>query len=308
MIINTGMRTDIPAFYSKWFIKRIEEGFVYVRNPYNPTQITKYSLDPRVVDVLVFCSKNPKPLLPHLETLQAYKQFWFVTITPYGKDIEPNVPDKKGVLKDCVALSKVIGKQALIWRYDPIFLSKKYTKEYHLRAFETMAQALSGWTTTCVVSFIDLYKKVKRNFPEVQEVSYDDQMFLIQEMVAIGKRYHIRVVTCCENEELAYVGADTSGCMNQAMYKQVLGYSLKMPKQQTLRQGCQCIMGHDIGQYNSCMHFCRYCYANSNRQLVMQSYQNHDVNSPLLIGQVTKDDVIHEAKQKSWKDIQVSLF
>ena len=113
MIINTGCRTDIPAFYSKWLMNRIREGFVLVRNPYNPLSVTKYSLSPDVVDCLAFCTKNPEPMLKYLDEIDKYKQYWFVTITPYGKDIEPNVPDKRQVIESFKKLSNHIGVNAI---------------------------------------------------------------------------------------------------------------------------------------------------------------------------------------------------
>ena len=122
MIINTGMRTDIPAFYHEWLINRIKEGFVLVRNPYNPSQVTRYSLSPEVVDLIAFCTKNPAPMLPHMDVLKPYGQYWFVTITPYGKDIEPNVPDKQKVMEDFKKLSDAVSVDSVGWRYDPIFV------------------------------------------------------------------------------------------------------------------------------------------------------------------------------------------
>ena len=171
MIINTGQRTDIPAFYSEWFANRLKEGLVCVRNPYNPNQVNRYRLDSSVVDVIGFCTKNPVPMFPYMELLKDYGQYWFVTITPYGRDIEPNVPDKHLLLDHFRHLSDMVGVNSVGWRYDPIFLSRKYTAEYHLRAFEQIATALDGYTNTAVISFIDLYPKVKRNFPEAHEVS-----------------------------------------------------------------------------------------------------------------------------------------
>lgn len=108
MILNTGMRTDIPAFYSEWFMNRIRAGYVLVRNPYRQDWITRYELNPDVVDCISFCTKNPAPMLKHLDELSCFKQFWFVTITPYGKDIEPNVPPKEQVMQDFITLSKAV--------------------------------------------------------------------------------------------------------------------------------------------------------------------------------------------------------
>ena len=174
MIIQTGMRTDIPAFYAKWFFNRIEEGFVCVRNPYNPIQVTKYSLSPEVVDLIAFCTKNPAPMIPSLDRLKPYGQYWFVTITPYGKDIEPNVPDKENVIESFQRLSGVVGVESVGWRYDPIFLDEKHPMEWHITEFDKMAHALCGYTRTCVISFLDLYQKVKRNFPQAQAVAKKD--------------------------------------------------------------------------------------------------------------------------------------
>ena len=141
MIINTGQRTDIPAFYAQWFANRLKEGFVCVRNPYNPNQVSRYRLDPSVVDVIGFCTKNPAPMFPYMDLLKDYGQYWFVTITPYGRDIEPNVPDKHRLLDDFKRLSDMVGLNAIGWRYDPIFVSRRYTADYHIRAFGQIASA-----------------------------------------------------------------------------------------------------------------------------------------------------------------------
>jgi hypothetical protein len=178
MIINTGQRTDIPAFYAPWLANRLRAGSVCVRNPYNPVQVSRYRLDPSVVDVIGFCTKNPAPIFPYLGLLKDYGQFWFVTITPYGRDIEPNVPDKHRLLDDFRRLSDTVGIHSIGWRYDPIFISERYSAAYHLRAFETMASALDGYTETVVISFIDLYPKVRRNFPQVREVTQEQRLTL----------------------------------------------------------------------------------------------------------------------------------
>ena len=170
MIIQTGMRTDIPAFYSEWFLNRIKEGFVLVRNPYNPSQVTRYSLSSEVVDLIGFCTKNPAPMLPHMEKLKSYGQYWFVTITPYGREIEPNVPDREIVMESFRKLSDLVGVDSVGWRYDPIFVDAEHSVEWHIAEFEKMARTLSGYTKTCVISFIDIYKKVERNFPQARAV------------------------------------------------------------------------------------------------------------------------------------------
>ena len=237
MILNTGNRTDIPAFFSDWFFNRIQEGFVCVRNPYFPHQVTKYILDPQAIDIICFCTKNPKPMLSRLDLIKDYKQFWFVTITPYNQTIEPYVPNKNEIIRSFIELSKKIGSHCIGWRYDPIFLNDYYTIEYHLRIFEKMCQKLTGYTHQCVISFIDLYQKTKKNFKEVQEVSQKNQIYLCQKFVEIGKKYNIEIYTCHENESLKTTGVHTSGCMNQQIIERALGHSLKLPKINEARQG-----------------------------------------------------------------------
>ena len=121
MILQTGFRTDIPGFYSAWFANRLRAGFVLVRNPYYPQSVTRYAINPDVVDLIAFCTKNPAPMLPRMELLRPYGQYWFVTITPYGPEIEPHVPPKAQVLQDFITLSKIVGPDCIAWRYDPIF-------------------------------------------------------------------------------------------------------------------------------------------------------------------------------------------
>jgi len=161
MIINTGSRTDIPAYYSEWFYNRIKEGYVLTRNPYYPEQVSKYRLDPEVVDVICFCTKNPEPMLKRLNELKDFKQLWFVTITPYGKEIEPGVPKKDEVIASFQRLSDLVGVKAISWRYDPIFITERYSLDFHIRRFERMAERLQGYVDNCVISFIDLYEKTK---------------------------------------------------------------------------------------------------------------------------------------------------
>ena len=213
MIINTGMRTDIPAFYSDWFVNRLKAGFVLVRSPYNPRSVTRYRLSPDVVDLIGFCTKNPAPMLPHMDMLQPYGQYWFVTITPYGREIEPCVPRKQDVLDSFRQLSDIVGTDSIGWRYDPVFISDQYPVDRHIKAFEYMAKALSGYTRTAVISFIDLYQKTKRNFPEARPVTAEQRLLLGKAFTDIGNQYGMTIKPCGEGDELSSFGADCSGCM-----------------------------------------------------------------------------------------------
>lgn len=308
MIINTGMRTDIPAFYSKWFINRIREGYVLVRNPYNPEQITRYNLNPQIVDMIGFCTKNPAPMLKYMDILKPYGQYWFVSITPYGREIEPHVPEWKEVVESFRKLSEIVGIDSMGWRYDPIFISETYTVERHLQDFEQMASKLAGYTKTCVISFIDIYSKVSRNFPEVTTVFESDRLLLGKEIIRIANEYGMTVKPCAEGNELEAYGADCSGCMTLNTYETALHCHLDAPKKKGARKECACYLACDIGAYNTCGHQCRYCYANYSNELVRQNMQKHNLDSPLLIGDIQPEDVIHQAEQKSWKDMQMSIF
>lgn len=307
MIINTGQRTDIPAFYSQWFANRLRAGFVLVRNPYDPQSVTRYRLSPDVVDLIGFCTKNPAPMLPHMKLLKPFGQYWYVTITPYGKDIEPRVPHKLQVLESFKRLSAIVGVDSIGWRYDPIFVGGEWTAERHVNAFNYMAKALAGYTKTAVISFIDLYEKTRRNFPAARAVPAAERLAMGQAMAEIARQNGMVLRPCAEGDELAKFGADCRGCMTMAMYEQALHARLKAPRLAPVRKECACYLGGDIGAYNTCGHLCRYCYANYDAETVRANMRLHDPASPFLIGGPRAGDVIHEAKQESWIDRQVYL-
>lgn len=322
MIITAGMRTDIPAFYSEWFLNRIREGFVLVRNPYRPEAVTRYELNPDVVDALVFCTKNPAPMLPHLRELQAYRQFWYVTLTPYGKDIEPNVPDKRQIVERFKELSVTVNTHnaalaeiaedpihtldAVHWRYDPILITEKYSVEQHIKSFAVMAELLAGYTHTCVISFVDVYNNVKKNFPELRPVTSEEEIALTKSFVEIGRKYDIAIKTCLENSQLAEYGADINGCgtaetLTKALGLSAQGLTLEPPKKKFARPACSnCIISGDIGAYSNCPHLCRYCYANHDKCQVFHNHKLHDPASPFIVGNSKPGDIIHPAKQESW--------
>lgn len=308
MILNTGSRTDIPAYYSRWFYNRLQEGFVFVRNPYYPSQVTKYRLSPEVIDILVFCTKNPEPMLDRLEQLSPYTCFWFVTITPYGRDVEPWVPPKEQVLESVKRLWKTVGTKRISWRYDPVLITEKYSVDYHIQTFEQMAENLAGYTNQCVVSFIDLYEKTKRNFPAVRQVSKEEQEQLVEAFARTAARNHMQIHLCCENRLLARDHVDVLGCMSKEVLEQAAGFRLQIPKTAYARQECSCLLGADIGSYNTCGHGCLYCYANYDRKTVIHNMACHDANSPFLVGHGQDGDIIREARQYSWQDRQMSLF
>ena len=309
MIINTGQRTDIPAFYSKWFINRIREGYVYVRNPYYPTLITKFLLNPDVVDVIGFCTKNPRPMFHYLDEIKDYGQFWYISITGFNRDLEPNVPPINQVIEDFKYLSNKIGNNAIGWRYTPIIINDKYTKEYHINKFEEIASKLEGYTKLVAYGFVDIYPKLNKNHPEIKDTDDETKIEITKAFIETAKKHHMNLRLCSKEKWLKEYGVDIDGCMRVEDYESSISSNLNIKQKMEARKGyCACYLSNDIGSYNSCMHLCSYCYANGNKQLVLQNVASHDDNSPFLIGNIKETDKIKEAKQESYIDNQLTLF
>ena len=278
-----------------------------MRNPYNPSSVTRYEINPDVVDLIAFCTKNPAPMLKYMDVLKPYGQYWFVTITPYGKEIEPNVPDKRQVLENFKTLSKFVGVDSIGWRYDPIFINDKYSIDFHIETFEKMARELSGYTKTCIISFIDLYKKVIKNFPQACMVEKEKRLKIGKAFAEIGRQYDIIIKACAEGDELAPFGIDCNGCLTQEVYETALHTNLNMPRIKGQRNECACFFGNDIGAYDTCRHFCKYCYANTDYKAVLSNSKLHNPDSPFLIGMHQAGDIMNYAVQESWVDNQLTL-
>ena len=311
MLVFASGRTDIPAFYSEWFMNRMRAGFVDVRNPYYGEQVSRYKLSRDVVECIIFCTKNPGPMLPYLDELKSFGigLYFFVTITPYQKDIEPNVPEKESVMDSFLELSRILGKNCLSWRYDPIFIDEKYSVSYHIKAFRSMAEKLRASTDRCIISFVDLYQKTKRNFPGLKEVSENDQKFLASSLSRIAFESGIRIESCAEKTDLTAFGVEPGACVSRQIIESAAKIHLiQKAGNQNLRKHCACLPTNDIGAYNSCPHLCKYCYANYDARLVEKNFSLHNPQSTFLIGQAKDGDVIKIAKQKSLRDEQLFLF
>jgi len=310
MIISASRRTDIPAFFSDWFLKRIKEGFLLVRNPMNIHQISKINLSPEVVDCIVFWSKNPSRIISELNNLNKYFFYFQYTITGYGQSLEPNVPPINDSIETFIKLSKLLGKERVIWRYDPIIITDYFDCKYHIKNFEKIAQKLSDYTNKCVISFVDLYDKSKRNMNSVK--FYDIDNMHIEELSYnfshISQRHNLELTSCAENIDLSKYEIKHGKCIDDKLIEEVTGYSINLKKDNTQRNECGCVASIDVGAYNTCPHGCLYCYANYNHNMMRNNYSKHDKNSPLLFGTVGEDDKITERKVISCKQLQRSLF
>ncbi len=311
MIISASRRTDIPSYYSEWFCNRLEEGYVLVRNPMNPHQISKVSLLPEVVDGIVFWTKNPVPMLKKLKQLEKYNYYFQFTLTPYGPEIEKNLPSKNRVLIPAFQqLSNEIGKERVVWRYDPIFISDRYTIEYHCRYFEVLASKLASYTEKCTVSFIDLYKKTEQNMKllKIQRVTLEQQVELLQRFVETAKKYSIYIDTCAEVCDFTDIGVFPAHCIDKERFEKIGKYRLHVGKDKNQRSECGCIESIDIGAYDTCLNGCLYCYANRSELRVNTNYEQHDFQSPLLFGEPDEKDTVKERSVRSFADRQMNLF
>lgn len=291
MILNVSGRTDIIAFYEKWLIKRVEAGFVDVRNPFNPKLVNRINFSD--IDLILFCTKNPIPILNDLNKIKIPYLFQ-ITITPYKRDIEPNVPSKKEVIEAVKKISQAIGKENVSVRYDPIFLSEKYNIDYHIKAFKKLCMLLNGYVETIIVSFLDEYKNVLKNKNVLQYRKFTEEDYKIfgKNFSKIAKLNNIKVQTCFEDRNLTEYGFTKGECLSHELAYRLTGKKYKSWK----ARKCNCVEMVDIGVYNSCKHFCKYCYANYDEKIVNNNFKNHDVNSSLLIGNLEDDDIIKTRK------------
>ena len=292
MILNVSGRTDIVAFYTKWFMNRYHEGYVDVRNPFNPKLVSRIHFDN--VDAILFCTKNPIPIIKYLNEID--KPIIFnITLTPYQNDIEPNVPDKKKVIEAIKKISSIVGIDNVYVRYDPVFLNDKYTVEYHKKAFNKMCSLLNGDVKRIIISFVDDYKNVRKNMNilKIKEFTDNDYEEIGKSFSESAKRYGMTVQTCAEDRNLVEYGFIKGECLSAMTAYKLTG---KIYNKWKARKGipCNCVETVDIGVYNTCKHLCKYCYANYDEDRIVQNIKKHNPDSSLLIGELEYGDIIKE--------------
>ena len=291
MILYVSGRTDIVAFYIEWFMNRYKEGFVDVRNPFNRKLISRIFFSD--VDLILFCTKNPKPIVRYLKEIDKPIIF-HVTLTPYKLDIEPNVLDKADVIDSIKEVSKILGKANVVVRYDPILINSQYDLSYHVKAFDKLCSLLNGYVSKVIVSFVDNYKNVRDNMNvlSIKDLSLDDYKTIGVEFSKSASKHGMSVQTCFEEHNLCEYGFVNGECLSLEDAYVMTGKKFKKWN----ARGCGCACMVDIGEYNSCKHFCKYCYANFDEKRVASNVSMHDSNSSLLIGHVNNDDVIKVRK------------
>jgi len=305
MIISASRRTDIPALYPEWFMNRLREKYVMVPNPYNRKKVSKIRLTPDVVDCIAFWSKNPEPLVPYLREIDkmGYDYYFQMTITDYGEDLEPGVPGMEESMATFLLLSEKVGKDRIDWRFDPIVLTEKYSLDYHAEKFETMCQWLHNATERCVISFMDSYGK--DSYPELEPEEMEEAA---ERLSGIAAKYGLPLYTCAEKIDLSRYGIRHGACIDKDRIGKLLGYRLDVKKAPGQRAQCRCVDSIDIGMYNTCINGCRYCYATGSPGSARKKYEQHDPDSPILIGHLKGDEIVMEKNMYSNADFQISLF
>lgn len=312
MIISASRRTDIPAFYAEWLLQRLREGVALVRNPMNFHQVSRLILSPRDVECLVFWSKNPAPMLAGLAEIEAlgYPYYFLFTLTPYDDSIEVKVPPLPERIDTFRRLAAQIGRERVLWRYDPIIFTARHTLKFHTEAFAALAAALAGFTETCIVSFIEIYRKCRKNMEGLGLIqpTPGERIECLSRLRDIAAAKGINLKTCAGGEELQQAGITPGKCIDEQLIAKLCGTPLAARKDTNQRAACGCITSIDIGAYNSCPHACLYCYANSDRQGVIRNRAAHCPGSPLLYGTLASEDRIIERNLQSLRLKQQQMF
>ena len=308
MIISASRRTDIPAHYSQWFMNRIRAGNVCVRNPFNTGQVTCVDLDPSTVDCIVFWTKDAGPMMEHLPELdrRGYQYCFQFTVTPYDERLEPGIPPKHIIEDTFIALSKQIGKDKVLWRYDPIILNEELTVDYHKEQFLRLCEKFSPYTNRVTISFLDLYPRLLEQ--NLRAATREEMIQLAEFIGSTARFYGLEAVTCSEAMDLKRYGIGRGSCIDPKVISKILGLPVKLVKDPSQRAHCECYRSVDIGAYNTCKAECIYCYATSRVGRVEAQRQGHDENGPLLLGELRNGEVPSKKKGESDKVMQISMW
>lgn len=293
MILNVSGRTDIVAFYLPWFINRYKCGYLDVRNPFYPKIVNRINFSD--VDLILFCTKNPIPLVDKIKIF-THPIILHVTLTPYKKDIEPNVPPKGEVIKAIKQLSEILGSDNIYVRYDPVFINDKYSIDYHIKAFDHMCKLLNGYVKHIIISFLDEYKNVKNNkhILKYKTLTSDDYKSIGINFSKSAKDNNMTVQTCFEDNNLVEYGFIKEDCLSHTLAFKLTGKTNLKSWTARKDKKCNCVQMVDVGAYNTCGHFCKYCYANYDEEKVNNNMKLHNKDSSLLIGYLNDDDIIKD--------------
>ena len=238
MILMVSGRCDIVAFYTKWFMNRYHEGYVDVRNPFYKKLVTRINF--KDVDLFLFCTKNPLPIIPYLKEIKEPILF-HVTLTPYLSDIEPNVIDKEKIIEGIKEVSKILGKENVYVRYDPILINDKYTVSYHKKMFDRLCKKLNGYVDHIIISFVDDYKNVRNNMStlKIKDLTNDDYKEIGTSFYKSAKENNMTVQTCFEENNLVEYGFIKNECIGANLAYKLTG---KVFKKWKARKNVFCVI------------------------------------------------------------------
>ncbi len=303
MIVSVSRRTDIPALYTEWLLHRLEEGYVLVRNPVNPRLISRVPLLPDAAEFIVFWTKNPAPMLSSLDRIDRFSipYYFLFTVTPYGKEIERNLPGKQAIIESFLRLSERTGRRKTIWRYDPIIFSESFDEGYHKTRFEGLCAVFEGKTERCIISYLDMYKKCEQNLKGlgIRQPGVQETIDLAGAIGKIASKYGIGVQSCAEKADFSAAGVKKGKCIDDTLISELVGKKVQAPKDKTQRTQCGCVESVDIGTYDTCTGGCLYCYANRNPEAARGNRAAHDPASPLLFGNIGEKDRIVDREMRS---------
>ncbi len=309
LVVSASRRTDIPNYYAPWFLERLRQGYVLVRNVRDHRKVRKVDLSVEAVACIVFWTKNPAPLVEYLSHLDSHRYYMHYTITGYGSDIEPRIPPIGESIDRFRRIAEHIGPQRIIWRYDPIFFNATYPLEYHMEIFARIAAQLGGYTTRCVFSFLDRYRHLEATLDSlgIGPFRESDLHTLAQHISQHCKSNGMEVQSCAEPYDLSSYGITHGACIDAQLVEKLSGIALPEKRDRSQRPDCRCAPSIDIGMYNTCLNLCSYCYANHNTQLVHANYAKARSTSEFIVGAREHGDVIEE-KIPVATQVQLSLF
>lgn len=309
MILSASRRTDIPTFYGEWFLNRLRDGFVYVRNPFNYHQVSKIILSPSNVDCIVLWTKDARAFMKYLDEIDSlgYGYYFQYTITPYNNDIEMGIGQKTSILANFIELSKRLGSNRVLWRYDPIFFTDEIDLSYHVTKFKDMVSILKGYTDSVTISFLDNYSKTGKRTDLLKTLTQEQMLEVGSAFANIANAVGLKIKTCAE--EIAFTnGIEKASCIDKSLIEKIIEIPMDVKKDKNQRRECLCIESVDIGEYDTCKHFCTYCYANGSKKKINYKCLKHISTSPLLIGEIEKEDVIKEKHLPSLKRLQQTFL
>ncbi len=292
MLISASRRTDIAAFYTPWFMNRVRAGFCTVPNPMNRKQISEISLAPENVDAFVFWTRDPRPLLTHLTELdeRGFNYYFQFSLLGYPRLIDPKSPATKIALTTFRQLAQRISPERVIWRYDPILFSQLTPPSYHEDQFARLAQELRGSTRRCVLSVVDIYRKLQGRLRKLadtpaafENISSEKLHGLLERLAVIAEADGMEISSCAEAEDWSPWSVPPGKCVDAGLANRLFGLSLPDQKDPRQREACGCVVSRDIGMYDSCLFGCSYCYATTSFARARDQFAGHDPESPSLV-------------------------